>query len=443
MINMATTLLVGLLATGQVTPQPPPEADFLAQYHRKPVPERVPEMLAILIDQKGINSEHNSETSLKTLGFGFGLIARGNPKLVRLYETKFPTATLAGRQFLLESLRVCGDKETLARVKAWAKDPGQREMHQKLEAAREFLEDPNRRLPRELAARTAIDLDLLWMDFCVTGEYAPVARILDVLDEPDLLRQKIDARAGNDPQKRQELLASVGLLEAEPPQTIGGITMIKPRLPTGDLDLRLATSHEEIEPEALAKLRQMVSPEDLTPSAMKGAANWSARSNLLQYPRLAEVLKEHKDQRPAKSRALIAEWLREREELLKLQGTWRTVAMERMGTRAPQEALPTSLCIIRGSEMVFKEKDKESKVSFRIDPERTPKWFDMAVVLRSKPSKGNQELQTKKYLPGIYTLEGRRLTLCLNEYFYKARPSEFHTKESVPWLLLVLEREKR
>ena len=444
MISVTATLVVGLLATGQVAPVPRPEADFLAHYHQKPAPERVPEILALLIDQKAIDSEHNSDASLEILGLGFGLIARGNPKLLRLYETKFPTATPAGRQFLLEALRISGDQETVARIKAWANDPAQGKMRPKLEAARKFLEDHDRLLPRQLAARTPIDLDLLWMDFFVTGEYAPVARILDVLDEPDRLLAQIDARAGKDPQKRQEILSGVGLMETEPPQTIlGGITMVKPRLPTGDLDLRLATKHEETDPEARAKLSQMLSPEDLTPSAMKGAANWSVRSNLLQYPRLAEILNERKDQRPAKSRALIAEWLSEREALLKLQGTWRTVAMERMGKQATKEALPTGVCIIRGSEMIFKAKDKESTVSFRIDPQRSPKWLDMATIVRSKSSDGKEELQTKRYLPGIYKLEDRRLTLCLNEYFYKARPTEFRTKEGVPWFLMALERDER
>src|SRR5207302_367805 len=58
------------------------------------------------------------------------------------------------------------------------------DLRPELEALKNHLKDPARKHVRDRPARTPKDLDLLWANFFVTGEYAPVSRILDVFDLP-------------------------------------------------------------------------------------------------------------------------------------------------------------------------------------------------------------------------------------------------------------------
>ena len=44
--------------------------------------------------------------------------------------------------------------------------------------------------------KTPDDLDLLWSNFFITGEYEPVARILDVFDLPDAKENEVLKRVG-------------------------------------------------------------------------------------------------------------------------------------------------------------------------------------------------------------------------------------------------------
>src|SRR6185503_20009387 len=48
------------------------------------------------------------------------------------------------------------------------------------------LNDPNRKHARDTRAKNPHDLDVLWGNFFITGEYQPISRILDVLDQPDV-----------------------------------------------------------------------------------------------------------------------------------------------------------------------------------------------------------------------------------------------------------------
>lgn len=79
----------------------------------------------------------------------------------------------------------CGDKETLKQIDAWMADPKLAEHRADLATLKRFLEDPQRKGVRDRPAKAPLDLDLLWANFFTTGEYAPVARILDVFDLPD------------------------------------------------------------------------------------------------------------------------------------------------------------------------------------------------------------------------------------------------------------------
>jgi hypothetical protein len=114
-----------------------------------------------------------------------GDIAAGQPKILREYEAAFGSASVGGQRVIVRVLTNCGDKETVNRVNAWLADPKVTAVRGELESLKKHLEDPARKHVRDRPAQTPADLDYLWCNFFITGEYAPISRILDVLDLPD------------------------------------------------------------------------------------------------------------------------------------------------------------------------------------------------------------------------------------------------------------------
>jgi len=114
-----------------------------------------------------------------------GDIAAGKGRIVRRYEAEFANAPFFGRKLILRALANCGDKETSQLLDDWLADPRFTDHRAELEALQQHLADDQRKHVRDLPAQTPADLDLLWANFFITGEYAPIARILDVFDLPD------------------------------------------------------------------------------------------------------------------------------------------------------------------------------------------------------------------------------------------------------------------
>src|SRR4051812_7894877 len=128
------------------------------------------------------------------IGAQLGDIATGHPEVVREYEKAFAGASPKGRQVVIRALKNAGDKETSKAVADWIKDPKFADQKADLEALKAHIEDPKRQHVRDVPAKTPKDLDYLWANFFVTGEYAPVSRVLDVFDLP--------AAKENEPLKR-------------------------------------------------------------------------------------------------------------------------------------------------------------------------------------------------------------------------------------------------
>ncbi|HEV3261359.1 MAG TPA: hypothetical protein VG013_31190 [Gemmataceae bacterium] len=189
---MHTSYMVLLVTSlvGQPSDLPPfvkEHAKTVTFYYQTPDPALGPKLLRELLKKE--NLEHpwfaKNDYALLLNAALLGDIAAGNPKIVRAYEAAFTDAPPAGRRVIVRSLMNCGDPETLKRVDAWLADQRYADSRPELEALKKHLEDPGRKHVRDRPARDPDDLDLLWGNFFITGEYAPVARILDVLDLPD------------------------------------------------------------------------------------------------------------------------------------------------------------------------------------------------------------------------------------------------------------------
>jgi hypothetical protein len=155
-------------------------------YYLDPDPKIGPKMLKDLLKKE--NLEHpffvKRDDVPGLLGAQIGDIGAGKPEIVREYEATFADATPAGRKVVIRALENAGDKDTAKKVGEWIKDPKYADQKAELEALKKHLEDPKRQHVRDRPAKEPKDVDLLWANFFVTGEYAPVSRILDVFDLP-------------------------------------------------------------------------------------------------------------------------------------------------------------------------------------------------------------------------------------------------------------------
>jgi hypothetical protein len=188
---MLTSPVLLLLAI--VISQPPELPNVIKEYGKtgtyyylNPDPKVGPKMLKELLKKE--NLEHpffaKRDDVPGLIGAQIGDIGAGKPEIVREYEAMFPDATPAGRKVVIRALENAGDKDTAKKVDEWIKDPKFVEQKADLEALKKHLEDPKRQHVRDRPAKEPKDLDLLWVNFFVTGEYAPVSRILDVFDVP-------------------------------------------------------------------------------------------------------------------------------------------------------------------------------------------------------------------------------------------------------------------
>src|SRR5262249_26315686 len=85
---------------------------FVAGDHPKPAPDRVPLMLELLLKERILDHFLTDSSERGFLSHAFGHMARGNPKLIRLYESRFAGGSKTDRAFLLSALRICGDETT-------------------------------------------------------------------------------------------------------------------------------------------------------------------------------------------------------------------------------------------------------------------------------------------------------------------------------------------
>jgi len=219
---MLTTATVCLLAVlGQEPPEgPPPFVKEFSRvgtyYYQNPDPKLGPKMLKELIRKE--NLEHpffvrNDQVPI-LIGAQIGDIGAGHPEIVREYEGLFADASPNGRKVILRALTNAGDEETAKKVGEWIKDPKFAVQKTDLEALKAHIEDPKRTHARDVPAQTPKDLDYLWANFFVTGEYAPVSRILDVFDVPptkenELMRKVARWSFGSNVQQHPKLVELV------------------------------------------------------------------------------------------------------------------------------------------------------------------------------------------------------------------------------------------
>lgn len=189
-----------IVFTAVLIAQPPELPPFVKShsqsvmfYYKSPDPQVGPKMLKDLLKKENLEHPWFAKNShvLNLISAQLGDIAMGNPKIVREYEAAFSGAPSAGRRIIVNALKTSGDKETLVQVESWLSDAKNDGIRSELEELQKHLKDTDRKHARDRPAREPKDLDLLWVNFFVTGEYAPISRILDVFDLPDAKENEV------------------------------------------------------------------------------------------------------------------------------------------------------------------------------------------------------------------------------------------------------------
>jgi len=192
-------LLVTALTIGQPNAAPPmfkTYAPLMTYYYKAPDASLGPKMLNEILKPENIAHpffEKNAHV-LGILAAQLGDIGAGKPEIVRKYEAALQTAPVAGQKVIIGALTTCGDKDTAKQIDGWLTDKRLLPVKPDLEALQKQLADPKRKHVRDRPAKTPDDLDLLWSNFFITGEYAPISRILDVFDQPDAKENEVMKR---------------------------------------------------------------------------------------------------------------------------------------------------------------------------------------------------------------------------------------------------------
>jgi len=119
-----------------------------------------------------------------------------------------------------------------------------------------------------------------------------------------------------------------------------------------------------------------------------------------------------------------------KEELKRLEGTWRAVAVEVGGKETDDEIGPNNLLVFSGTKLssVIGVNKRTIECTYTIDPTKNPKWIDQT------------RTSDKVAWHGIYELKGDMLKVFLGPS--GKRPTEFKTKEGTQQVIHTLERVK-
>jgi uncharacterized protein (TIGR03067 family) len=122
-----------------------------------------------------------------------------------------------------------------------------------------------------------------------------------------------------------------------------------------------------------------------------------------------------------------------------IQGTWKVVSFQEAGRKDPPppgafEKMGMRI-VISKDKYTVKTKEMTDAKTYRLDPSKSPKWFDLEGV----KAPGGVEIGPNL---GIYELNGEELKICLGRSG-KARPTAFDpTNDPAADVLLILKREK-
>src|SRR5262245_37409867 len=159
---------------------------FITSYYESPAPERLPEFLELAANSARLWPDaHAAEIHM----YFFTKAAHGHANVIRRYEELFCKLPSA-RQLILPILEHVGDTTTRDLLASCLTN---KDFTSESDTIRSVLQDwaPAPVNALEWPVQGGDVLDFLWADFLVTGNPQPVLRIVDVLEWPDRIRERL------------------------------------------------------------------------------------------------------------------------------------------------------------------------------------------------------------------------------------------------------------
>ncbi|HNY65006.1 MAG TPA: tetratricopeptide repeat protein [Deltaproteobacteria bacterium] len=263
------------------------DLELLSHYYLRPVPKSVPDILERAMGSSELPERLAAGDDLSSLTYLFARVARDEPDLLPRYRELFEGGSHAGRVFLIRVLGQTGGGETADYLKARLDDPSCANERGEISKALALLPEGVDALQRPVEKPS--DLDLLWSEFMVTGDPRAVERIIDVLEFPDLTRERLEdyLKAGRLDQKDGLVSAIRNYLWVLCDTDTGKVITYK------DLDISLVvfSLRPEHPREAVRFIRETLRIDDkaFSLAALKTSAAWSLMSNAAKHPRLLDI----------------------------------------------------------------------------------------------------------------------------------------------------------
>jgi uncharacterized protein (TIGR03067 family) len=122
----------------------------------------------------------------------------------------------------------------------------------------------------------------------------------------------------------------------------------------------------------------------------------------------------------------------DKNDLVRLQGTWKVVSMIDDGKEAPPEKIKGARLIFESDRYALRGGEESFRGSFRIEPGKKPGQIDTTFV--------NEDGKETGRARGIYELDGKKLRVAWR-HKGEGRPAELASKPGSGVRLMVLERE--
>jgi uncharacterized protein (TIGR03067 family) len=124
-----------------------------------------------------------------------------------------------------------------------------------------------------------------------------------------------------------------------------------------------------------------------------------------------------------------------KKDLKALKGDWKVVSRTFDGDVTPAEDVKDRVITFDEEKYILREGSEILvEATYKIDPSKSPKWYDHTTTVGDKTFKG-------KTLLGIYKLDGDTVTFCTADLDAK-RPTDFTSKKGSGQTLLVYKKVK-
>lgn len=268
----------------------PQSEEVVINYYRNPQPDQIP---AALENIAGSDFIKNSDTEVSAMtSYLFGRIAQVEPSLIPKYIDVFKKTTHEGRVFILMVFQIGGDARVVEFLKGIVNDKDyaaeKKDINNLLERGIPVKFDP---MTNEVKA--GVDLDFLWAEFFVTGQAAPIVRIIDVLAWKDRFRERL-----NDWMFSKHSPSEIRRLNKLLAEEVGfDVDLSNVRINfEGDMDNAFAMflrnsgdAGRGSKPAIEIRKILRITDEDMMSMAVKGAAFWSLWSNSRTHPQVRDI----------------------------------------------------------------------------------------------------------------------------------------------------------